>query len=85
MKRFTKFICVRQNGTTFPAEIRTKVATYGERVVQIASIYDISDCKRAEEASLLDERTAWHAKFMIFSRKPLQAFCHMWERRWKSW
>ena len=49
-------VCLRQDGTMFPAEIRTKVVTYGERVVQIASIYDISDRKRAEEASLLDER-----------------------------
>jgi len=48
--------CLRQDETTFPAEIRTKVMTYGERVVQIVSIYDISDRKRAEEASRLDER-----------------------------
>jgi PAS domain S-box-containing protein len=53
---FDEVVCLRQDGTTFPAEIRTKVATYGERVVQIASIYDITDRKRAEEASLLDER-----------------------------
>ena len=45
-------ICLRQDGTTFPAEIRTKVMTYSERVVQIASIYDITDRKQAEEASL---------------------------------
>ncbi|HEY9656732.1 MAG TPA: CHASE2 domain-containing protein, partial [Crinalium sp.] len=53
---FYEVVCLRQNGTTFPAEIRTKVATYSERVVQIASIYDLTDRKRAEEASLLDER-----------------------------
>ena len=53
---FYEVVCLRKDGTTFPAEIRTKVASYGERVVQIASIYDISDRKRAEEASLLDER-----------------------------
>lgn len=53
---FYEVVCLRQDGTTFPAEIRTKVATYGERVVQIASIYDITDRKRAEEAALLDER-----------------------------
>lgn len=53
---FCEVVCLRQDGTTFPAEIRTKVMTYGGRVVQIASIYDITDRKRAEEASLLDER-----------------------------
>jgi PAS domain S-box-containing protein len=53
---FYEVVCLRQDGTTFPAEIRTRVATYGERVVQIASIYDITDRKRAEEASRLDER-----------------------------
>ena len=53
---FYEVVCLHQDGTTFPAEIRTKVATYGERVVQIASLYDITDRKRAEEASLLDER-----------------------------
>jgi PAS domain S-box-containing protein len=53
---FYEVVCLRQNGTIFPAEIRTKVATYSERVVQIASIYDLTDRKCAEEASLLDER-----------------------------
>jgi PAS domain S-box-containing protein len=53
---FYEIVCLRQDGTTFPAEIRIKVTTSGERVVQIASIYDISDRKRAEEASILDER-----------------------------
>ncbi|PZV10077.1 MAG: hypothetical protein DCF22_17440 [Leptolyngbya sp.] len=53
---FYEVVCLRQDGTTFPAEISTKVMTYGERVVQIASIYNITDRKRAEEASLLDER-----------------------------
>ena len=61
---FYEVVCLCQDGTTFPAEIRTKVAFYGERVVQIVSIYDISEQrnaalrerKQAEEASLLDER-----------------------------
>ncbi len=53
---FHEIVCLRQDGTTFPAEIRIKVTTFGERVVQIASLYDITDRKRAEEASLLDER-----------------------------
>jgi PAS domain S-box-containing protein len=53
---FYEVVCLRQDGTTFPAEIRTKIATYGERVVQITSIYDITDRKQAEAASLLDER-----------------------------
>jgi PAS domain S-box-containing protein len=53
---FHEVVCLRQDGTTFPAEIRIKVTTFGERVVQIASLYDITDRKRAEEASLLDER-----------------------------
>jgi PAS domain S-box-containing protein len=53
---FYEVVCLRQDDTTFPAEIRLKVATYGERVVQIASLYDLTDRKRAEEASLLDER-----------------------------
>ncbi|MBD1899437.1 CHASE2 domain-containing protein [Trichocoleus sp. DQ-A3] len=47
---------LRKDGTTFPAEIRAKVTTYGERVVRIASIRDISDRKRAEQASILEER-----------------------------
>ena len=53
---FHEVVCLRQDGTTFPAEIRIKVTTFGERVVQIASLYDITDRKRAEEASILDER-----------------------------
>jgi PAS domain S-box-containing protein len=53
---FYEIVCLRKDGTTFPAQIRAKVTTYGERVVRIASIRDISDRKRAEEASILDER-----------------------------
>lgn len=53
---FYEVVCLRQDGTTFSAEIRTKVMTYSERVMQIASLYDITDRKRAEEASILDER-----------------------------
>jgi signal transduction histidine kinase len=55
-EEFYEIVCLRKDGTTFPAEIRAKVTTYGERVVRIASIRDISDRKRAEEASILDER-----------------------------
>ena len=53
---FQEISCLRQDGTPFPAEIRVKMATYRERRVKIASIYDISDRKQAEAASILDER-----------------------------
>jgi PAS domain S-box-containing protein len=53
---FHEIVGLRNDGTTFPAEIRAKGTTYGERLVRIASIRDISDRKRAEEASILDER-----------------------------
>jgi signal transduction histidine kinase len=53
---FYETICLRKDGTTFPAEIRAKVTAYGERVIRITSVRDISDRKRAEEASILDER-----------------------------
>ncbi|HEY9647465.1 MAG TPA: CHASE2 domain-containing protein [Chroococcidiopsis sp.] len=53
---FQEINCLHSDGTTFPAEIRLKVATYGERVVKIASIYNISDRKKAEAASILEER-----------------------------
>lgn len=53
---FYEIDCLRKDGTTFPAEIRAKVTRYGERMVRIASIRDISDRKRAEEASILEER-----------------------------
>ena len=53
---FYEIICLRKDGTTFPAEIRAKVTAYGERVIRITSVRDISDRKRAEEASILDER-----------------------------
>ena len=55
-EEFDEIVCLRKDGTTFPAEIHAKLATYGDRVVKIASIRDISDRKRAEEASILDER-----------------------------
>ena len=53
---FYEIVCLRKDGTTFPAEIRAKVTAYGERVIRITSVRDISDRKRAEEASILDER-----------------------------
>jgi len=53
---FQEISCLRNDGTTFPAEIRVKVTTYREQVVRIASIYDISDRKKAEAASILEER-----------------------------
>lgn len=53
---FYEIVCLRNDGTPFPAEIHAKVTTYGEQIVRIASIRDISDRKRAEEASVLDER-----------------------------
>ncbi|WP_422879854.1 PAS domain-containing sensor histidine kinase [Nodosilinea nodulosa] len=53
---FQETSCLRNDGTTFPTEIRVKGATYREQVVKIASIYDISDRKKAEAASILDER-----------------------------
>jgi PAS domain S-box-containing protein len=53
---FYEIVCLRKDGTTFPAEIRAKVTTYGERVIRITSVRDISDRKRAEEASILEER-----------------------------
>ena len=53
---FHEIVCLCKQGTTFPAEIRAKAATYGERVVRIVSIHNLTDRKRAEEASLLDER-----------------------------
>ncbi len=61
---FCEIVCLRNDGTTFPAEVRAKVTTYGERVVRITSIRNISEQldaalrerKRAEEAFILDER-----------------------------
>lgn len=53
---FYEIVCLRKDGTTFPAEIRAKVKAYGDRVIRITSVRDISDRKRAEEASILDER-----------------------------
>lgn len=61
---FCEIVCLRNDGTTFPAEVRVKVTNYSERVVRITSIRDISEQrdaalrerKRAEEAFILDER-----------------------------
>ena len=53
---FCETVCLRQDGTTFPAEIRVKVIAYGERMVRITSFYDISDRKQAEAASIVEER-----------------------------
>ncbi|MEO8893017.1 MAG: histidine kinase, partial [Coleofasciculaceae cyanobacterium] len=61
---FCEIVCLRQDGTTFPTEVRSKVTNYGERVIRITSIRDISEQqnaalrerKRAEEAFILDER-----------------------------
>lgn len=61
---FYEVVCLRKDGTTFPAEIRVKATSYGTRIVRIASIRDISEQqnaalrerKRAEEASIMNER-----------------------------
>jgi PAS domain S-box-containing protein len=51
-----EIVCLRKDSITFPAEVQTRVTTYDERTIRIASIRDISDRKRAEEASILEER-----------------------------
>ncbi len=42
-------LCVRKDGTTFPAEVRARFMTSGERVIKIAAIRDITERKRIEE------------------------------------
>jgi PAS domain S-box-containing protein len=51
-----EIVCLRKDSITFPAEVQTRVTTYDEQTIRIASIRDISDRKRAEEASILEER-----------------------------
>jgi PAS domain S-box-containing protein len=61
---FCELACLRQDGTTFPAEVRAKVITDGDRGVKITAIRDISEQQnaarqerqRAKETSILDER-----------------------------
>jgi PAS domain S-box-containing protein len=53
---FYEVVCLRSDGTTFPAEFHAKVMSDGDRVIRITSIRDISDRKRAEAAAVLEER-----------------------------
>ncbi|MDZ8053981.1 MAG: PAS domain S-box protein [Aulosira sp. ZfuVER01] len=49
-------VCLRKDGTTFPAEIRARVMSYRGRTIRMAAIQDISDRKQAEQATVLAER-----------------------------
>jgi PAS domain S-box-containing protein len=49
-------LCLRKDGTTFPAEVRARFVSWGDRIVKIAAIRDITARKQLEEASVLEER-----------------------------
>jgi PAS domain S-box-containing protein len=49
-------LCLRKDGTTFPAEVRARFVSWGDRTVKIAAIRDITARKQLEEASVLEER-----------------------------
>jgi PAS domain S-box-containing protein len=49
-------ICLRKDGTTFPAEIRTRMISYNGHTVRITVVRDITERKQVEEASILEER-----------------------------
>jgi PAS domain S-box-containing protein len=49
-------VCLRKDGTTFPAEIRARVMSYRGRTIRMAAIQDITSRKQAEQATVLAER-----------------------------
>lgn len=49
-------VCVRKDGSTFPVEIRGRPISYDGRMVRVASLRDITDRKRVEEALRASER-----------------------------
>jgi PAS domain S-box-containing protein len=49
-------LCVKKDGTTFPAEVRARFVSWGDRIVKITAIRDITARKQLEEASVLEER-----------------------------
>jgi PAS domain S-box-containing protein len=49
-------VCLRKDGTTFPAEARARVMSYRGRTIRIAAIQDITYRKQAEQAIVLAER-----------------------------
>jgi PAS domain S-box-containing protein len=49
-------VCLRKDGTTFPAEIRARVMLYRGRTIRMAAIKDSTSRKQAEEATVLAER-----------------------------
>lgn len=49
-------VCLRKDGSTFPAEIRARVMSYRGRTIRMAAIQDITSRKQAEEANVLAER-----------------------------
>ncbi|MBD2500624.1 PAS domain S-box protein [Anabaena azotica] len=49
-------VCLCKDGTTFPAEIRARVMSYRGRNIRMAAVQDITNRKRAEEATILAER-----------------------------
>jgi PAS domain S-box-containing protein len=53
---FYETVCLRKDGTTFPAEIRARVMSYRGHAIRMAAIQDITNRKQAEQASILAER-----------------------------
>lgn len=51
-----KTVCLRKDGTTFPAEARARVMSYRGFTIRIAVIQDITNRKQAEQATVLAER-----------------------------
>ncbi|MBH8555903.1 PAS domain S-box protein [Nostocaceae cyanobacterium CENA357] len=49
-------VCLRKDGTTFPAEVRARVMSYRGRIIRMAAIQDITSRKQAEQATVLAER-----------------------------
>ncbi|QLE51721.1 PAS domain S-box protein [Nostoc sp. C057] len=49
-------VCLRKDGSTFPAEIKARVMSYRGRTIRMAAIQDITSRKQAEEATVLAER-----------------------------
>ncbi len=58
---------VRKDGTTFPAEVASKLFVYKDRTVRVATVRDVSATRQAEEA-----RRASEARFRgVFQHAPL--------------
>lgn len=49
-------VCLRKDGSTFPAEIRARVMSYRGTTMRMAAIQDITNRKQAQEATVLAER-----------------------------